>query len=153
MKSIVLAILISVAAFSGVLGQDVVTTNGEAAAGGARPAVIESQTAGDPAILEWVERLRGLQGHEKAHFVTGFRVGPELVQTDPDFGLKVVQAVWDDLADVQVKRGLLKAFHLSKALRPALKHEHAITLMSALPVVAGEAEAAGNRQPNGIELR
>jgi predicted esterase len=61
-------------------------------------------------IEDWVERLKGLEGHKAA----AFNVGPELVRLEPDFGLKVVAATWPKLTDIEVKRGLLKAFHFGK---------------------------------------
>jgi predicted esterase len=63
-----------------------------------------------PGLEEWVERLKGLEGHRAA----AFRVGPELVKLEPDFSMKVVETAWPDLNDIEVKRGLLKAFHFAK---------------------------------------
>jgi len=63
-----------------------------------------------PGLEDWVERLKGLEGHKAA----AFKVGPELVRLDPDFGLRVVLAAWPDLTDIEVKRGLLKAFHFAR---------------------------------------
>jgi len=73
---------------------------------------------------EWVEQLKGLEGHKAA----AFRVGPELVKLEPDFGLKVVETAWGELADYKVKTGLLKAFHWGKSLRPK-KHRHVIKIL------------------------
>jgi predicted esterase len=61
-------------------------------------------------LEDWVKRLKGLEGHKAA----ASRVGPELVKLKPDFGLKVVEAAWPDLTDIEVKRGLLKAFHFAR---------------------------------------
>jgi predicted esterase len=75
-------------------------------------------------IEDWIERLKGLGGHNSA----AFGVGPELVKLDPDFGLKVVEAAWPELTDFQVKRGLLKAFHFSKPLHPK-KHPYVLKIL------------------------
>jgi hypothetical protein len=72
-----------------------------------------------PSIENWIERLKGLENHNSA----AFTVGPELVKLDPDFGLKVLETAWPELTNFQVKRGLLKAFHFSKPLRPK-KHSY-----------------------------
>jgi predicted esterase len=63
-----------------------------------------------PRLEDWVERLKGLEGHKAA----AFSVGPELVKLEPGFGLRVVEAAWPDLNDIEVKRGLLKAFQFAK---------------------------------------
>ena len=61
-------------------------------------------------LEDWVERLKGLEGHKAA----AFRVGPELVRSEPDFGLRVVISAWPKMTDVEVKRGLLKSFHFAR---------------------------------------
>ncbi|MHC4641923.1 MAG: alpha/beta hydrolase [Planctomycetota bacterium] len=63
-----------------------------------------------PGLEDWIERLKGLEGHKPA----AFRIGPELVKLEPDFGLRVVEAAWPELSDIEVKRGLLKAFHFAR---------------------------------------
>ncbi len=73
---------------------------------------------------QWVERLKGLEGHKEA----AFKVGPELVTLEPDFGMEVVTAAWPELTDYKVKTGLLKAFQFSKRLRPK-KHPYVLRVL------------------------
>ena len=73
---------------------------------------------------EWVERLKGLEGHKEA----AFKVGPELVTLEPNFGVDVVTAAWPELTDYKVKTGLLKAFHFGKSLRPK-KHPRVLKIL------------------------
>jgi predicted esterase len=63
-----------------------------------------------PSLEDWVERLKGLEGHK----TVAFKVGPELVKSEPDFGLRVVETAWPELTDIEVKRGLLNAFHFAR---------------------------------------
>ena len=85
----------------------------------------------------WVARLLELRGHK----VAAFRVGPELVKLDPDFALQVVQTAWPKIEDYQVKRGLLKAFHFGKPLRPK-KHPHVLRILH-LGVMDGNGKVKG----------
>ncbi len=86
--------------------------------------LVHAAVAAEDSREEWVSRLKKLRGHKAA----AFRVGPELSRCDPDFGLEVVRAAWPALTDFQVKRGLLKAFHFSKDLRPK-KHPYVIKIL------------------------
>ncbi len=70
----------------------------------------ESVTPGGLSRQQWITRLKALKGHHAA----AFGVGPELAGLDPEFGSKLVEEVWPQLNDDQVKQGLLKAFHFQK---------------------------------------
>ncbi len=87
------------------------------------PQCVSANDASVP-LESWLERLKTLEGHKAA----AFRVGPELVKLDPDFALKVMEAAWPELTDFQVKRGLLKAFHFGKSLRPK-KHPRVLKIL------------------------
>ena len=87
------------------------------------PQCVSANDASVP-LEGWVERLKTLEGHKAA----AFKVGPELVTLEPNFGLDVVTAAWPELTDYKVKTGLLKAFHFSKRLRPK-KHPRVLKIL------------------------
>lgn len=84
----------------------------------------KSEADTDSALQEWIGQLKGLETHGQAAFGAGQR----LVGLDPDFGLEVVRHAWPELANANVKTGLLKAFAFSKALAPK-KHPHVLQVL------------------------
>lgn len=71
----------------------------------------------------WIQRLKSL----RAHMAAAFGAGSELAGLGPDFGLAVVQTAWPELANDDVKTGVLKAFAFSKGL--TAQHPHTVRVL------------------------